>query len=341
MSIIVTGSIATDHLMVFPGRFREQLIDGQLDHVSLSFLVDDLQIFRGGVGANIAVGLGRCGLRPVLVGAVGQDFNDYRDWLEQQGVDTSHILVSTTHHTARFLCTTDAEHNQIASFYPGAMSEAREIDLAAVVEAAGPVSLVVICPDDPAAMLRHTATCRERGIPFAADPSQQLARLDGGQIRDLVDGAALLFTNEYERDLLEQKTGWSRQEVLGRVGTWVSTRGKDGVEVTSEDGVALAVPAARVRDQADPTGVGDGFRAGFLAGTAWGLGLERRMQVGCMLAALVIESVGTQEYTFESRDFVDRLEESYGPAAAADVAARLLDRTDPRHETPQRSEEHV
>ena len=207
MRIAVTGSIATDHLMTFPGRFTDQLVAGKIESVSLSFLVDALEIRRGGIAANIAFGMACLGLRPVLVGAVGPDFDDYRSWLERKGVDTASVHVSELQHTARFLCTTDTDQNQIASFYAGAMSEARNIELAPVAERLGGLDLVVISPNDPQAMLRHTAECRERGIPFAADPSQQLARMDGDEIRQLVDGAFYLFMNEYETALTRAEDG--------------------------------------------------------------------------------------------------------------------------------------
>ncbi len=177
MRQIVTGSIATDHLMIFPGRFTEQLVEGKLDKVSLSFLVDELEIHRGGIAANIAFGMAALGLRPVLVGSVGADFADYRQWLEAHHVDMGHVRVSERLHTARFLCTTDADNNQIASFYAGAMNEARHIDLASILRSEPAVEIVLICPDDPEAMLRHTRACRDRDVPFAADPSQQIARM--------------------------------------------------------------------------------------------------------------------------------------------------------------------
>ena len=179
MRQIVTGSIATDHLMVFPGRFTEQLVEGKLDKVSLSFLVDDLEIHRGGIAANVAFGMAAFGLKPMLVGSVGADFADYRQFLEAHHVDTRHVRVSGSRHTARFLCTSDADNNQIASFYAGAMNEARHIDLAAILRSEPDVDIVLICPDDPEAMLRHTRACRDCVVPFAADPSQQIARMDG------------------------------------------------------------------------------------------------------------------------------------------------------------------
>ncbi|HXZ70055.1 MAG TPA: PfkB family carbohydrate kinase, partial [Streptosporangiaceae bacterium] len=205
MRIAVTGSIATDHLMTFPGKFTDQLIADKLDKVSLSFLVDDLAIRRGGVAANIAFGLGVLGLRPLLVGAVGPDFRDYRHWLEEHGVSTAGVRESMLRHTARFVCTTDADGNQIGSFYTGAMAEDAEIRILPLAESHGGIDLVLIGAGDPGAMVTHTAECRDAGLPFAADPSQQLARILGDeQVRALVDGAEYLFGNEYEEALIER-----------------------------------------------------------------------------------------------------------------------------------------
>ncbi|MFJ5232404.1 carbohydrate kinase family protein [Kitasatospora sp. NPDC088391] len=323
MRIAVAGSIATDHLMTFPGRFSDQLVPEQLHTVSLSFLVDTLDIRRGGVGPNIAFGMGVLGLRPVLVGAAGADFAEYRSWLERHGVDTHSVHISETRHTARFMCTTDEDHNQIASFYTGAMAEARSIELQPIADRVGGLDLVLIGADDPAAMVRHTQECRTRGYAFAADPSQQLARLDGEDIREIVDGAAYLFTNEYEAALIESKTGWSAEEILGRVGTRITTLGPKGVRIqrAGEPDILVGCPAEERK--ADPTGVGDGFRAGFLAGLSWNLGLERAAQIGCMLATLVIETVGTQEYELRSGHFVQRFEAAYGAEAANELRANL------------------
>jgi adenosine kinase len=323
MKIAVTGSIATDHLMHFPGRFAEQLLPEQLHKVSLSFLVDDLVVRRGGIAANIAFGMAGLGLRPVLVGAVGTDFADYRAWLERHGVDCESVHVSELAHTARFVCTTDEDMCQVASFYAGAMAEARNIELAPVAERLGGLDLVVISPNDPVAMQRHTEECRELGYPFAADPSQQLARMTGAEIRGLIDGATYLFTNEYEKDLLESKTGLSDQDVLDRVGIRVTTLGKDGVAISGRDIEPVRVPVAREIHAYDPTGVGDGFRAGFFAARSWGLPLERSAQVGALLATLVLETVGTQEYSVRPGEFVKRLAESFGDDAADEVVAFL------------------
>jgi adenosine kinase len=320
--IAVTGSIATDHLMVFQGRFADSLVVEQLDRLSLSFLVDDLEIRRGGIGANIAFGLGVLGERALLVGAVGKDFAEYRSWLERHNVDCSGVRESQLRHTARFICTTDDDQAQIATFYAGAMSEAREIELAPLM-ADRPFDLVVVSPNDPEAMLRHTEEARFRGVPFAADPSQQLAWADGTLIRTLVDGAAYLFSNDYEAALIAQKTGWDDEEILARVSVRVVTHGKDGVRVERAGTEPVHVPVVPALTVADPTGVGDAFRAGFLAGLAWGLSLERCAQVGCLLATHVLETVGTQEYRLEPRVALERFARAYGDEAAGEVAAHL------------------
>ncbi|GAA0414628.1 carbohydrate kinase family protein [Streptomyces luteireticuli] len=324
MRIAVTGSIATDHLMTFPGRFADQLVADQLHTVSLSFLVDDLDVRRGGVAPNICFGMGVLGLRPVLVGAAGEDFADYRAWLDRHGVDTESVHISEVLHTARFVCTTDTDHNQIASFYTGAMSEARLIELQPVAERVGGLDLVLIGADDPEAMLRHTEECRTRGIPFAADPSQQLARMEGDDIRQLVEGAAYLFTNEYEKALIESKTGWTEDEILAKVGTRVTTLGSRGVRIERVGEPAIEVGVAEEQAKVDPTGVGDAFRAGFLAGLTWELPLERAAQLGCMLATLVIETLGTQEYELRRGHFMERFTKAYGHEAAADIHRHLL-----------------
>jgi len=320
--VAVTGSIATDHLMTFPGKFADQLIAEKLDKVSVSFLVEDLQVRRGGVAGNIAFGLGCLGLRPLLVGSVGPDFAEYRQWLEAHGVDTSGVRTSATRHTARFVCTNDLEGNQIASFYPGAMSEDSEIDIAELTAREG-TDLVLIGAGDPAAMRRYTADCRRAGIPFAADFSQQVAFLDGESIRALTEDAAYLFGNEYEEAVIERKTGWSSADILDRIGTRIITLGAAGarVERAGEEPVLVGpVPDARL---VEPTGTGDAFRCGFLAAVSWGLSPERAAQLGNLMAVHVLETVGPQEYELKPATLADRFAAAYGPEAAGEIAAHL------------------
>jgi adenosine kinase len=319
MRIAVTGSIANDYLMTFPGRFTEQLVGEQLDRLSLSFLVDELEIRRGGVGANIAFGLGLLGLEPLLVGAVGHDFgDDYGSWLRRHGVDTSAVRVSEEQHTARFLCTTDLAESQIASFYTGAMAEARFIELTPIAERVGGLDLVVVSPNDPEAMLRHTEEALQLGIPVMADPSQQLARMEGPEIRRLVNGVTYLVGNDYERTLAQAKTGWSDEEVLSRVGIRVTTHGPKGVTIEQEGQPTIDVAPVPVREDRaiEPTGAGDAFRAGFLAGIARDLDLERSAQLASLVATLSLETVGPQEYRLDRSTVDTRLRHAYGAEAA-------------------------
>lgn len=324
MHLAIAGSVATDHLQIFSGKFSDSLVPDQLDKLAVSFLVEDLDIRRGGCAANISFALGSLGHRPTLVAAVGTDFVDqgYQSWLEKAGVDCSLVHVSPTLHTALCTITTDDAHAQIVTFYPGAMAQARRIDVGAI-HAEHPIDLLLIGPDDPAGMQRHTQTARELEIPFAADPSQQLAWADGDLIADLVEGATYLFSNDYEAALIEQKTGWTEQGVQSRVGTRIVTRGKEGVSVYPSEGEVVQVSAIPDVDAVDPTGVGDSFRAGFLAGIAAGLDLERSAQVGCAIAAGVVETTGTQEYTVGRDAFITRIRGAYGESAAAEIDAAL------------------
>ena len=323
MKIGVAGSVGLDHLMTFSGKFTDSFVAGSLEKVSLSFLVDSLDVRRGGCAANICYGMGVLGLNPVLIAAVGKDWPDYEAWLSRHGVDTSHALVSTTLYTAHFMVTTDDDLNQIASFFPGAMSEARNIELAPIMEKTGRFDMVVISPDDPEAMLHHSDVCRKEGIAFAADPSQQMARMSGEEIKLLIDGASYLFLNEYELALAMQKTGWSDREILEHVKIRVVTLGSKGAKVESAAGGFVQVGVPQEKSKTDPTGVGDSFRSGFIAGLAWGLSHERCAQLGSLIATYVIETMGTQEYRFTSAEFLARFDGAYGPEAAAEIAPHL------------------
>ncbi len=323
MKIGVAGSVGLDHLMTFSGKFTDSLVAGSLEKISLSFLVDSLDVRRGGCAANICFGMGVLGLNPVLIAAVGKDWADYEAWLARHGVDTSHALVSTSLYTAHFMVTTDDDLNQIASFFPGAMSEARNIELAPIMEKSGRFDLVVISPDDPEAMLHHSEVCRQEGIAFAADPSQQMARMSGDEIKLLIDGASYLFLNEYELALAMQKTGWSDREILEHVKVRIVTLGSNGAKVETAAGDFVQVGTPQEKSKTDPTGVGDSFRSGFIAGLAWGLSHERCAQLGSLIATYVIETTGTQEYRFTGAEFLARFTQSYGEAAGAEVAPHL------------------
>ena len=323
MKIAVAGSIARDHLMTFPGKFTDSIVASSLDKLSISFLVNELEVRRGGTGANIAFGLGVLGNNPMLITAAGKDFGDYETWLQRHGVDTSQVRVSTDLLTATFSCTTDIEQRQIASFFPGAMSEGREIELEAIVRNCGKFDLIVISPDDPEAMLRHTEAARELKLEFAADPSQTLASIDGALIKKLITGAKYLFTNEYELGLILQKTGWSEIELLEQVEIRITTFGSKGSRIDGKNLAEIRVGVPEVSKVEDPTGVGDSYRAGFIAGLNWGLSFERCGQIGAVIAAYCLESKGTQEYRFEKSEFIARVKKTFGEVAASEIGAKL------------------
>jgi adenosine kinase len=323
MKVAVAGSVGRDHLMTFPGRFTDSLVAGSLSKVSLSFLVDKLDIHRGGCAANIAFGMGALGLNPLLVAAVGKDWADYDEWLMRHGVNTKYVKISKELYTATFIVTTDEELNQIASFFPGAMSEAREIDIEKVLAAEGAIDLFLIGPDDPEAMIRHSESAIRLGIPVAADPSQQLARMDGPSVKKLVTGATYLFLNEYELALMLQKTGWSDAELFDQVKIRVVTLGAKGARIEEHGKPTITVGAPEEKAKVDPTGVGDSFRSGFMAGLSWGLNHERCAQLGCLIATFCLETKGTQEYTFDREEFMSRFQVAYGESAATEVAAHI------------------
>lgn len=322
MKIAVTGSVATDYLMSFPGKISDSIVVDSLEKISLSFLVDDLEVRRGGTGANISFGMGMLGGSPILIGAVGEDFTDYNSWLTRHGVDTSEIYVSQTQLTARFTVTTDRTHNQIASFYPGAMSEARNIELGPIFQRRDGFDLVLIAPDDPEAMLRHTDECRQHKIPFAADISQTLASLEGEAIRQLLVGAKYSFLNEYEMALAMKKTGWTMADFLNNVEICVTTLGAQGARIESTQFPAINVSVAKERAKVDPTGIGDAFRAGFLTALGWGMDLKDCAEVGSMVATYCLETQGGQEYRFTREQFLARFAESYGSNSAERLSER-------------------
>jgi len=323
MKIAVAGSVGLDHLMTFSGKFTDSLVAGSLEKVSLSFLVDSLDVRRGGCAANIVFSMGVLGLNPILIAGVGKDWADYEAWLSRHGVNTSHVYVSKDLYTAHFMVTTDDDLNQIASFFPGAMSESRNIELQPIMDKVGRFDMMVISPDDPEAMLRYSEVCRTQGIPFAADPSQQMARMSGDEIKLLIEGATYLFLNEYELALAMQKTLWSDAEILNRVKFRVVTLGANGAKIESKGGENIQVKVPQEKAKVDPTGVGDSFRSGFIAGLAWGLSHERCLQLGSLIATYVIETKGTQEYRFTKDEFANRFADAYGAEAAAQISAHL------------------
>ena len=316
MNVVVSGSIAFDYLMRFPGRFRDHFIDQALDHVSLSFLVEELRHERGGSGANIAFNLALLGERPTLMGTAGKDFDEYRAWLDRHGVDTSAVRIIPDEYTASFFCNTDVDNNQIGSFYAGAMSHAKGYRLVDAV--ASLPDLVINSPNDPKAMLELAEECRVRGVRHFFDPSQQVIWLDADDLRYGVERCDLLIVNEYEWDMIANKTGLSHADVVGAGRVLIVTRGENGADIYAE-GETHHIPAFPVEKVVDPTGVGDAFRAGLLKGMASGFDWPLSGRIGALAAAYVLEQHGTQNHHYTLAEFVARFRTAFDDHGALDA----------------------
>jgi adenosine kinase len=307
MNIIVTGSIAYDYLMSFPGSFSEHLLPEHLKRVSLSFLVDSMDKRRGGCAPNIAYTLALLGERPRLMGTAGRDFGEYRQWLETAGVDTSLVKDVPGKFTASFFCSTDRDGNQIASFYTGAMAHAGEMSF----RDAGPCDLAIISPNDPGAMQQYASECRSLQIPYIFDPSQQVARMSGEELAAGVAGAWIVICNDYEFEIIRQKTGMGADEMLAHSEAVVITRGEKGASVVLR-GCTIDVPAVAPREIVDPTGVGDAFRGGFLKGLAAAAGWDGSARLGSVAATYALEHMGGSSHSYTPEEFADRYQGAFG-----------------------------
>lgn len=315
--IVVTGSIAYDYLMRFPGSFREHIVTEALEQVSLSFLVEDMTKHWGGVAANIAFNMAKLGLRPRLMGTVGRDFPDYRAWLEDLGVDTSTVRQHDDVFTASFFCNTDEENNQIASFYSGAMAKSANYRLSEMPGNINP-DLVIISPGDPAAMTNLSNECRERGLRFVYDPSQQIARMDGETLKHDMQGAYLMVINQYESNMVMKKTGMSIEDLRDAVDLLIITHGGDGSEIFT-NGDVIKVPSFQPDQIIDPTGAGDAYRAGFITGLSKDFSLELSGAIGALCATYVLEHNGPQSKNYTLNEFVERFRQNYDDEGALDI----------------------
>lgn len=307
MDILLTGSVAYDYLMTFPGHFKEQILPTHLESISLSFLVDSMSKQRGGIAPNIAYTMALLGRKPRVMATVGEDFADYREWLESKGVDTSLMKVVPGLFTASFFATTDHASAQIASFYPGAMAHSAT---QSIKELDNKPDLVVVSPSAPDAMMKFPAECREMGIPYLYDPSQQILRLEGEELARDMEGAEFLFCNDYEFGLISKKTGWSLDQILEHVKVLVITRGKDGADLYT-DGVSVHIPTVPEDEIVDPTGVGDAFRGGFLSGYSYGFDWKLCGEIGSLAAVYCLEQRGPQSHAYTREDFVNRFRKHF------------------------------
>jgi adenosine kinase len=308
MEIVLTGSIAFDYLMKFPGYFQDHILPDNLECLSLSFLVESMVRQPGGIAPNIAYTLALMGERPRLLATAGEDFVEYRDALERSGVDTSGIRLIKGEFTASFFANTDLANAQIASFYPGAMAAAGDLSLNEL-KGKRP-ELVLISPNDPRAMVRYVSECKQLGIPYIYDPSQQIPRLTDDEIKEGLEGALALFVNKYEFRMIQKRTGLSPWEIKALTQFSVVTLGEEG-SVIYQGEKELRIPVVTPNEIIDPTGVGDAFRGGFLAGYARGWDLEICAQMGAVAAAFCLEQEGPQGHSFTPSELVARFREHF------------------------------
>ncbi len=310
MKLIVTGSIAFDYLMSFPGRFTEHFLPEHMNRVSLSFLVDSMDKRRGGCAPNIAYTLALLGERPLLMATAGEDFGEYRQWLEAAGVDTSLVRQIPGKFCASFFCSTDRDNNQIASFYTGAMANAGELSFRTVADS----GLAIVSPNDPSAMIQYAEECRTLGVPYIFDPGQQCARMSGEELAAGLTGAAIVICNDYEYELIRQKTGLGEAELLARNGALIVTRGEHGSSVIVPES-RIDVPAVPPHRVADPTGVGDAYRGGLMKGIAIGLPLADCARLGSVAATYALEHLGGMSHAYTWAEFAARYRQHFGPIA--------------------------
>ena len=315
MDILLTGSVAYDYLMTFPGLFKEQILPERLESISLSFLVESMSRQRGGIAPNIAYSMALLGAHPRVMATVGEDFEEYRAWLESKGVDTSLMKVVPGVFTASFFATTDQTNAQIASFYPGAMGYAGSQSLK---DLPAKPELVLVSPNEPGAMTKFAAEARELGIPYLYDPSQQVLRLEGKELARDMEGAYLLFCNDYEFGLISKKTGWNLDQILEHVRVLVITRGKDGADLYAEQ-TTVHIPTVPEREIVDPTGVGDAFRGGFLAGYSRAFDWKLCGEIGSLAAVYCLEQNGPQSHSYTRKEFVTRFREHFDDGGKLDT----------------------
>ena len=314
MDILLTGSVAYDYLMTFPGHFREHILPERLESISLSFLVDGMTKQRGGIAPNIAYSMALLGEHPRVMATVGEDFSDYRNWLESRGVDTSLMEVIPGEFTASFFATTDRISAQIASFYPGAMAHSA---LQSIKDLDQRPDLVIVSPSAPEAMMKFPAECRALGIPYLYDPSQQVLRLEGHELSRDMEGAQFLFCNDYEFGLISKKTGWSLDQILDHVKVLVITRGKDGADLYV-GGDSVHIPTVPEDEIVDPTGVGDAFRGGFLAGYSRGFDWKLCGEIGSLAAVYCLEQRGPQSHGYTRKEFIERFRKHFDDGGKLD-----------------------
>jgi len=302
LSALICGSMAYDNIMVFPGRFQEHILADQLHILNVAFLVPEMRKEFGGCAGNIAYNLRMLGGDPLIMATVGRDFATYRELLTHQAVNEKYIIEIPETFTAQAYITTDLDDNQITAFHPGAMDFSHQNKVP--VDAG--ITVGMVSPDGRQGMLEHAAQFAEANIPFIFDPGQGLPMFDGGELKNFIDQASWVAVNDYEGQLLQERTGWSAEQIAERVEAFIVTRGGSGSKVYTA-GKQLDIPAVKPQQIVDPTGCGDAYRAGLLFGISVGMSWEDAGRLASLIGSIKIADRGTQNHEFTraslARDF--------------------------------------
>jgi adenosine kinase len=307
MSALICGSLAYDNIMVFHDRFKNHILPDKIHILNVSFLVPDMRREFGGCAGNIAYNLKLLGGDGLIMGTAGQDFAEYKDWLGRNGIDQSCIRILVDTLTAQAFITTDLDDNQITAFHPGAMNFAH---LNKVGDADG-VTLGIVAPDGRDGMVQHAQQFVEAGIPFIFDPGQGMPMFDGDDLKTFIEQATYITVNDYEWQLMRDRTGWDFHDIEPMVDALIVTRGAEGSTIYTREG-EMHIPAARPAEVRDPTGCGDAYRAGLLFGLQKGLGWETTGRIASLMGAIKIEKAGTQNHSFTPDEFRQRYKDSFG-----------------------------
>jgi adenosine kinase len=311
--VLVTGSLAFDYILTFPGKFGDHILPDKLHMINLSFLVDQVTKQRGGCAGNVAYTLALLGEHPSILAAAGHDFDGYAAWLREQGIKIDNVKIFPQEMTATCFITTDRIHNQITGFYPGAMKHANELSLKAASDG---VEVVIVSPDDPAAMQRHCREAQETRARFVYDPSFQVIAMDGDFLWQGAQGAHALILNDYEFSIFLEKTGKTVEELHSQIETLVVTLGEQGSRILPRGGREISIAPVSTDAAVDPTGCGDAYRGGFLTGLVNGCSLEECGQLGSVASVFVVEHYGTQSHRYSREQFALRYQGAYGALPA-------------------------
>ena len=317
MSILVTGSVAIDHIMVFEDRFRNHILPDKVHMLNVAFFVPSMEKRYGGTGANIAFNLCLLGNDPVLLASVGSDLGPYAAWMDKHGLRRDHLLTLHDAYTAQCFITTDLDNNQLTSFHPGAMDRAHEARIADVKE---DVEVGIVAPNGKQAMQQYASELKTRGAKTVVDPGQGLPMFEGDELLELLDGAAVYVVNDYEWEMTKTRVELDEDAIADKVGALVVTRGEKGSRIRRggrEGGVEVEatsteIPPVKARAVVDPTGCGDAYRGGLLYGRARGMSYEVAGRIGSLMGSLQVEHEGTQNLSIGFDEFKNRYEREFG-----------------------------